>query len=284
MSRRESSQAQAGQDDTSRKSRGFAGVSLRLFRAINDDPNVSRYDARVPRSSRPTISTNTAACTGRPPELGHRPGLFCAQRHFRRSPTSFPWVDPGQRRGSVTSVATTSCSRWCPGVRPIDTFRWLIRARHMTYSVSVALGAGGRHLPHPPARRALPAGYWSSPAHADITTVDVDKCARRSMAVRHLMQMGYQPASPPSPGPTNIWLPPTDARDLCGLQAMGIARPAGYVQAATGRRGSGTQAMERPPTSRRTGCRLWSPATTWRSARLRLRGGRLGVRDIAGGF
>ena len=126
-----------------------------------------------------------------------------------------------------------------------DTFRWLIRARHMDGLLVASALAEDTFL-----TRLLDEHFplvlvGRSPAHADITTVDVDNVHGASMAVRHLAQMGYTRIATIT-GPTNM-VAAIDRREgfLRGLHALGLEAPASYLQAGDWSEGSGTQAMER---------------------------------------
>ena len=83
------------------------------------------------------------------------------------------------------------------------------------------------------------------PAHADITTVDVDNVHGASMAVLHLAKLGYTRIATIT-GPANM-VAALDRREgfLRGMRAMGIEIPAGYMQTGDWSEWSGTQAMER---------------------------------------
>ncbi len=126
-----------------------------------------------------------------------------------------------------------------------DTFRWLIRARHMDgLIVASALTEDSfvarlldEHFPFVLIGR--------KPEHTDITTIDADNAHGASMAAQHLAQLGYGRIATIT-GPLNM-VAAIDRREgfLCGLQAVGIEVPAAYIQEGDWSEWSGTQAMER---------------------------------------
>jgi LacI family transcriptional regulator len=83
------------------------------------------------------------------------------------------------------------------------------------------------------------------PERGDIITIDADNLHGASMAAQHLVQIGYTRIATIT-GPTNM-VAAMDRREgfLCGLQAMGMAAPAAYIQEGDWSEWSGTQAMER---------------------------------------
>ena len=126
-----------------------------------------------------------------------------------------------------------------------DSFRWLIRARHMDgLIVASALTEDafvGRlldeHFPFVLIGR--------KPEHMDIITIDADNAHGARMVAQHLAQLGYGRIATIT-GPANM-VAAIDRREgfLCGLRALGIAAPAAYIQEGDWSEGSGTQAMER---------------------------------------
>jgi LacI family transcriptional regulator len=126
-----------------------------------------------------------------------------------------------------------------------DTFRWLIRTRHMDGLIvasaltddSFVAGLLDEHFPFVLIGR--------KPERTDIITIDADNAHGASMAAQHLAQMGYTRIATIT-GPANM-LAAMDRREgfLCGLQAMGMAAPAAYIQEGDWSEGSGKQAMER---------------------------------------
>lgn len=126
-----------------------------------------------------------------------------------------------------------------------DTFRWLIRARHMDgLIVASALMQDSfvarlleEHFPFVLIGR--------KPEHTDITTIDADNVRGASMAAQHLARMGYGRIATIT-GPLNM-VAALDRREgfLYGLQTMGIEAPAAYIQEGDWSEWSGTQGMER---------------------------------------
>ena len=126
-----------------------------------------------------------------------------------------------------------------------DTFRWLIRTRHMDGLIvasaltddSFVAGLLDEHFPFVLIGR--------KPERGDIITIDADNLHGASMAAQHLAQIGYARIATIT-GPTNM-VAALDRREgfLCGLQAMGIETPAAYIQVGDWSEASGTQGMER---------------------------------------
>ena len=126
-----------------------------------------------------------------------------------------------------------------------DTFRWLIRARHMDGLIVASALADDTFVTRLLDEHFPMVLVGRLPAHADITTVDVDNVHGASMAVLHLAKLGYTRIATIT-GPANM-VAALDRREgfLRGMRAMGIELPAGYMQTGDWSEWSGMQAMER---------------------------------------
>ena len=71
-----------------------------------------------------------------------------------------------------------------------DTFRWLIRARHMDGLIVASALADDTFVTRLLDEHFPMVLVGRLPAHADITTVDVDNVHGASMAVLHLAKLG----------------------------------------------------------------------------------------------
>lgn len=126
-----------------------------------------------------------------------------------------------------------------------DTFRWLIRARHMDGLIVASALTDDAFVDRLLDERfplvLIGRGY----NHPNIVAVDADNVHGASMAARHLAQMGYARIAIIT-GPANM-VAAIDRRDgfLSTLHAMGIELPAKYIQDGDWSELSGMQAMER---------------------------------------
>lgn len=126
-----------------------------------------------------------------------------------------------------------------------DTFRWLIRARHMD-GLIVASALTDDHSVRRLLDDRLPLVLIGrSMECTDITTVDADNEHGAAKAAQHLVQMGYQRIAMIT-GPMNM-VHAIDRRNgfLCTLRALGVEPPSGYIQEGDWSESSGMQAMER---------------------------------------
>ena len=124
-----------------------------------------------------------------------------------------------------------------------DTFRWLIRSRHMD-GLIVASAMTDDMLVDRLLDEHFPLVLIGRSAeNRRITAIDADNLRGAGLATRHLAQMGYRRIAT---GPLNM-VAAIDRQQgfLCALQAMGIDTPAAYVQEGDWSEASGKQAMER---------------------------------------
>lgn len=133
--------------------------------------------------------------------------------------------------------------------QPDDTFRSLIRARHVD-GLIIASALTEDSLVERLLDESFPfvlIGHAPEhvPEYADIPTVDADNERGGNMAAQHLARIGFVRIATIT-GPTNM-IAALDRRSgfLCGLRAFGIEVPTDYIQEGDWSESSGTQAMER---------------------------------------
>jgi LacI family transcriptional regulator len=129
--------------------------------------------------------------------------------------------------------------------QPDDTFRWLLRSRHIDGVIVVAALAGDafvarlldEHFPFVLVGRNSERGV--------LITLDTDNAHGAGMAARHLAQLDYVRIATIS-GPANTPAA-IDRREgfLCTLRSVGIETPTEYIQAGDWSESSGKQAMQR---------------------------------------
>jgi len=126
-----------------------------------------------------------------------------------------------------------------------DTFRWLIRSRHMDGLIVASAVTDDMFV-----TRLLDEHFplvliGRGSGHQGIVTVDADNVHGASMAARHLVEMGYARIAMIT-GPTNM-VAAIDRRDgfLGALHAMGVELPPQYIQEGDWSEQSGAQAMMR---------------------------------------
>lgn len=126
-----------------------------------------------------------------------------------------------------------------------DTFRWLIRARHMDGLLVASALTDDAFVSRLLDERFPLVLIGRGVEHAGIVTIDADNTSGASMAARHLAQLGYTRIATIT-GPMNMTAA-IDRRNgfLSTLRSMGIELPTVYIQEGDWSETSGTQAMER---------------------------------------
>ncbi len=126
-----------------------------------------------------------------------------------------------------------------------DTFRWLIRARHMDGLIVASALTEDAFVTRLLDERFPFVLVGRRSDRTDITTIDVDNAHGAHLAAQHLAELGYARIATIT-GPLNM-VAALDRRDgfLAGLQAIGVETPAAYIQEGDWSEWSGTQGMER---------------------------------------
>ena len=126
-----------------------------------------------------------------------------------------------------------------------DTFRWLIRARHMDGVIVASAMTDDTLVDRLLDERFPLVLVGRSAENRKVTSVDADNVRGADLAAHHLVRMGYRRIATIT-GPQNM-VAAIDRRQgfLCALQALGIETPTAYIQQGDWSEASGKQAMER---------------------------------------
>jgi LacI family transcriptional regulator len=126
-----------------------------------------------------------------------------------------------------------------------DTFRWLIRARHMDGLIVASALTEDAFVTRLLDERFPFVLIGRRSERPDIPTIDADNTHGAYLATQHLTQLGYTRIATIT-GPLNM-VAALDRRAgfLSGMQAIGVETPAAYIQEGDWSEWSGEQGMER---------------------------------------